>query len=387
MESIWTQIIESTWLDITMARWLLALSALFITVVAQRYIIRIFHDIAQRITARTETQLDNVLLEAAERPAGMLIFVIGLLVSVHLLNLPTETFPIIELINDGCRIFSIVIGVWFLWRLLEGLAVYFSECAKETESTLDDQLVPFIAKTLKIFLVLTAVLVVAQNMGYSISGLIASLGIGGIAVAMAAKDSISNIFGSVMILVDRPFMVGDWIKTSEFEGVVEEVGFRSTRIRTFSRTLVNVPNSTLANMVIDNIDGRSERRIKMRIGLTYETTPAQMRAVITGIEQILNKHKGVDQSYKLVKFDTFEDSALSIFLYCFSSSKVWEEYLQVRQEINLQIMELLESMQLDFAFPTRTLHIDPNHIDPDHLKQCNNEQNTTEANLSCQNLS
>ncbi|MDQ6970084.1 MAG: mechanosensitive ion channel family protein [Mariprofundus sp.] len=358
MESIWTQIIESTWLDITVARWMLALLALFITVVAQRYIVRIFHNIAQKITSRTETELDNVLLEAAERPAGMLIFVIGLLISVHLLNLPTETFPIIALIDDGCRIVSIVIGVWFLWRLLEGLAVYFTARAKQTESSLDDQLVPFIAKTLKIFLVLTAVLVVAQNMGYSVSGLIASLGIGGIAVAMAAKDTIANIFGSVMILVDRPFMVGDWIKTSQFEGVVEQVGFRSTRIRTFARTLINVPNSTLANMVIDNIDQRSERRIKMRIGLTYSTSSEQMQHAITGIEAILCAHPGVDQSYKLVKFDEFEDSSLSIFLYYFSSSKVWEEYLQVRQEVNLQIMQLLEGMGLEFAFPTRTLHIE-----------------------------
>ncbi|MBL4775924.1 MAG: mechanosensitive ion channel family protein [Mariprofundus sp.] len=358
MENFWTQLIESTWLDITLARWLIAIGALFITVIAQRYIVRIFHNIAQKITSRTETQLDNVLFEAAERPGSMLIFIIGTMASVHLLNPPIASFPIIELIDGAGRIASIVIGVWFLWRLLEGLSVYFTERAKETDSSLDDQLVPFIAKTLKIFLILTAVLVVAQNMGYSVSGLIASLGIGGIAIAMASKDTIANIFGSVMILVDRPFVVGDWIKTSEFEGVVEQVGFRSTRIRTFARTLVNVPNSTLANMVIDNIDGRSERRIKMRIGLTYATSPAKMTAAITGIENILTHHAGVDQSYKLVKFDEFEDSSLSIFLYYFSASKIWEEYLQVRQEVNLEIMQLLESLELDFAFPTRTLHIE-----------------------------
>jgi len=194
-------------------------------------------------------------------------------------------------------------------------------------------------------------------MGYSISGLLASLGIGGIAIAMAAKDTIANVFGSIMILVDRPFAIGDWVKTSEFEGVVEEIGFRSTKIRTFERTLVNVPNSALANMVIDNIDARNERRIKMRIGLTYDTTPAQMEAAIAGIEAILRDHPGVDQSYKLVKFDEFADSSLSIFLYYFSASKVWAEYLQVRQEINLQIMQLLESLDLEFAFPTQTVHL------------------------------
>ncbi len=362
MEPLWTNLtetawFETSWLDITVAHWLLAILALFVTVVAQRYIVRIFHNIAQKITSRTETQLDNVLLEAAERPGSMLIFVIGLLISVHLLNPPTDSFPIIALVDHAGRIISIVIGVWFLWRLIQGLSVYFTARARETDSSLDDQLVPFIAKTLKIFLVLTAVLVVAQNMGYSISGLIASLGIGGIAIAMAAKDTIANIFGSIMILVDRPFRVGDWIKTSEFEGVVEEVGFRSTRIRTFAKTLVNVPNSSLANMVIDNIDARNVRRIKMRIGLTYDTSSAQMAAAITGIESILLNHPGVDQNYKLVKFDEFADSSLSIFLYYFSASKVWDEYLQVRQEVNMEIMKLLENMELEFAFPSQTVYL------------------------------
>jgi len=358
MQQMWTQLTGTTLLDITLAHWLMALVALFTTVVAQRYIVRVFHAIAKKITARTDTRLDDLLLEAAERPAGMLIFVVGVVISVHLLNPPAAIFPLMHLADSASRIMTIVIGVWFLWRLTEGLSAYFSARAKQTDSTLDDQLVPFVAKTLKVFLIITAVLVVAQNMGYSVSGLIASLGIGGIAVAMAAKDTISNIFGSIMILVDRPFVVGDWIKTSEFEGVVEQVGFRSTHIRTFERTLVNVPNSTLANMVIDNIDGRCERRINMRIGLTYATTPTQMQTVLTRIEQLLCDHPGVDQSYKLVKFDAFEDSALSIFIYYFSSSKVWEDYLQLRQEINLQIMELLEELGLEFAFPTRTLHIE-----------------------------
>ncbi|MDQ6974500.1 MAG: mechanosensitive ion channel family protein, partial [Mariprofundaceae bacterium] len=222
--------------------------------------------------------------------------------------------------------------------------------------SLDDQLVPFISKTLKLFLVVTGILVVAQNMGYSISGLIASLGIGGIAVAMAAKDTISNIFGSIMILVDRPFKIGDWVKTSAFEGVVEEIGFRSTRIRTFGKTLVNVPNSQLANMVIENMDARSKRRIKMRIGITYDASPEQVQQAVSAIEKILREHRGVDQSYFLVKFDTFEDSSLSIFLYYFSQSTVWEEYLQVRQEVNIQIMQAIEQLGLEFAFPSMSLY-------------------------------
>ncbi len=353
----WHQLIAAEFLGIPIARWLLAVITLFATVVAQRFVLTGFHTLAQRIAARTETMLDNVMLEAAEKPAGLLVFVLGLMATVHVLQPPLASFPLIPLADKAGKILSIVIGAWFLWRLIDGLAAYFSSRAAQTDSAIDDQLVPFVAKTLKLFLALTAVLVVAQNLGYSISGLIASLGIGGIAVAMAAKDTIANVFGSIMILIDRPFTVGDWIKTGEFEGVVEEIGFRSTRIRTFEKTLVNVPNSILANMIVDNIAARPKRRVKMRIGLTYDATPEQIQQAIEGIEAILREHIGVDQEFSLVKFDEFEDSSLSIFLYYFTKTTHWAEYLQVRQEVNMQIMALLERLGLEFAFPTRTVHL------------------------------
>jgi len=356
---IWTDLQNWLLLDIPASRWVAALLVLFVTIVGRQWLLWLFERLTRGIAERTSTNLDNVLLEAAEKPAGWLPYTIGVLATVHVLNPPEAVFPLVSLLDTLGRILSLAIGTWFLWRMIDGLSAYFSEKAAKTDSSLDDQLVPFITKTLKIFIVITAVLVIAQNMGYSISGLVASLGIGGIAVAMAARDTIANVFGSVMILVDRPFMIGDWIKAGEFEGVVEEIGFRSTRIRTFEHTLVNVPNSLLANMVVDNIDARSKRRIKMRIGLTYSTTPEQMQQAIEGIEAILVNHPGVDQHFKLVKFDEFADSSLSIFLYYFSASKDWSDYLQVRQEVNMQIMQLLESMQLDFAFPSRSIYMHP----------------------------
>jgi len=356
---IWTDLQNWLLLDIPATRWIVALLVLFITIVGRQWLLWLFEHLTRTIAKRSATQLDHVLIQAAEKPAGWLLYIIGVLATVHVLNPPEAVFPLVSLLDTIGRILSLAIGTWFLWRMIDGLSVYFSAKAAKTESALDDQLVPFITKTLKIFIVITAVLVIAQNMGYSISGLIASLGIGGIAVAMAARDTIANVFGSVMILIDRPFTIGDWIKAGDCEGVVEEIGFRSTRIRTFEQTLVNVPNSLLANMIIDNIDARSKRRIMMRIGLTYSTTTEQMQQAIEGIEAILVAHPGVDQQFKLVKFDEFADSSLSIFLYYFSASKNWSDYLQVRQEVNMQIMQLLESLQLDFAFPSRSIYMHP----------------------------
>ena len=361
----WLHLQQWMILTIPASRWLIAALTLFITVIAQRYLIRIFHRITHNLTARTATPLDDLLIDAAEKPANWLILILGIMASIRVLNPPADVFPMMHGLNSIARLATILIAAWFIWRLLDGFSAYFRDRAKESAMPQDHQLFPFLSKTLKIFLVLTSILVLAQNMGYSISGLVASLGIGGIAVAMAAKDTIANIFGSIMILLDRPFTLGQWIKTSEFEGVVEEIGFRSTRIRTFAKTLVNVPNSQLANMVIDNIDARHVRRIKMRIGITYETTPQQMRQAIQAIELILKEHPGVDQSYSLVKFDEFESSSLSIFLYYFSQSKVWEEYLQVRQEVNLQIMDALADLGLAFAFPSLTLYPAPEQISPE----------------------
>jgi MscS family membrane protein len=358
MQETWTTIQGWSFLGIPLMRWLLSLLVLFAAIAAQKIILKTFHVLTQKLADRTATELDNLLLEAAEKPASWLILVLGIIASVHILNPPIETFPMIEFADQAGRIISIIVGAWFLWRLTDGLAAYFRARAARTETSLDDQLVPFVSKTLKIFIVITGVLVVAQNLGYSITGLIASLGIGGIAIAMAARDTIANVFGSIMILIDRPFTIGDWIRTSEFEGVVEEIGFRSTRIRTFAKTLVNVPNSSLANMVIDNIHAMPKRRVKMRIGVTYSTTPAQVQAAIRGIEKILRDHPGVDQDFSLVKFDEFEDSSLSIFLYYFSKSTKWADYLQVRQEVNLAIMELLGRLDIEFAFPTRTVYLE-----------------------------
>lgn len=357
MESILNTLQHWSFLGIPVSRWSLALLCLFIVVVLQRYLTHALHTWVRHLASQTRTQLDDILLTAAEKPASWLILILGILMTMHVLQPPMPFLPILALADKIGRLAAIVTSIWFIWRMVDGLGVYFEAKAKLTDSPLDDQLIPFVRKTLKIFLAMTGILVIAQNMGYSISGLLASLGIGGIAVAMAAKDTVANVFGSIMILLDRPFTVGDWIKTKEFEGVVEDVGFRSTRIRTFAKTLVNVPNSLMANMVIDNIDARSKRRIKMRIGITYDASPEDMQAAIEGIERLLRDHSGVDQEYALVKFDEFEDSSLSIFLYYFSASPVWEEYLQVRQEINMQIMHLLQDLGLDFAFPTQSIQL------------------------------
>ena len=183
------------------------------------------------------------------------------------------------------------------------------------------------------------------------------LGIGGLAFALAAKDTVANVFGSITILVDRPFRVGDWITTDGADGVVEEIGLRSTRIRTFAKTVVSLPNQGLANATVENHSLMPKRRVKMTVGVTYSSSAAQMQTLVARIEALLRARDDVHQEFLLVKFTDFGASSLDVLIYYFTATTDWAAHLQARQEINLAVMGIVEEMGLSIAFPTRTVHL------------------------------
>jgi MscS family membrane protein len=175
---------------------------------------------------------------------------------------------------------------------------------------------------------------------------------------MGSQDSVANLVGTLNILTDRPYKVGDWITVGgTIDGDVEEIGFRSTKIRMFDKTLMSVPNGKLAGETIKNWSRMPKRRIKMTLGLSYDTSASQMREALKDIEKILEEDEGVDQEYKLVQFTDYGASSLDVFLYYFSKSTVWKEYLDTRERVNLKIMDKVEELGLEFAFPTQTLHL------------------------------
>jgi MscS family membrane protein len=241
--------------------------------------------------------------------------------------------------------------------MADALAVLLAELSSKTESKLDDQIVPLVRKAVKTFLAVLGFILIAQNLGYSVSGLLAGLGIGGLALAMAAKDTLANLFGSLMILVDRPFHVGDWITFNGGDGVVEEIGLRSTRVRTFAKTVVSIPNAALANATVENHSLMPKRRIKFTLGVTYDATVAQVESLVANIEAYLHGNPDIDQEFMLVKFTEFNTSSLDLFVYCFTVTTDWTKHLAVRQEVNLKIMHMVEEMGMEIAFPTQTVHL------------------------------
>ncbi len=350
-------ILQETFLGISLNRFAGAFLVLIAALIMKKVFAHLFVKVIFPLATRTKSRYDDLFLQSIRKPAELLLVIIGLFVALQILQLPTEPADLRRGaygLLKGLVTFDIA---WTLFNLVSLLEAFLSGWVSKTESTLDDHLLPFIRKSVRAFIVFLAVIMTIQNLGYSISGLLASLGIGGLAVALAAKDTLSNIFGSIMIILDRPFHIGDWIKAGDMEGTIEEIGFRSTKIRTFAKTLITVPNNIIANLSVDNISRMPKRRIKMTVGVTYETSPERMRLAVEGIRKLLREHPAIDQDFFLVNFTEFSASSLDILVYCFTRTTVWGEYLDARQDVCLQIMDLLEAHGMEIAFPSHSIYL------------------------------
>jgi MscS family membrane protein len=356
METI-EQIFSGTFLGIGLGRYAIACGILILALILKKVLAHVFTHVIFPLAEKTDSRYDDLLLQGLKKPAELLIVIGGLFVALQVLQLPAEPVDVRRFAYALLKILVTFDVAWFAFNMVSLLEAYLGQWVSRTESTLDDHLLPFVRKSLRVFIIFLAALMAIQNLGYSISGLLASLGIGGLAVALAAKDTLANVFGSLMIIVDRPFHIGDWVKAGDIEGVVEEVGFRSTKIRTFAKTLISVPNSTLTNMAIDNFSRMPKRRIKLTVGVTYETTPEKMREAVAGIRNMLTEHPAIDQEFFLVNFTDFGASSLDIMVYCFTRTTVWGEYLEAREDVCLKIMDILERLELEFAFPSRSIYL------------------------------
>ncbi len=231
---------------------------LLATFVVRRYLIKRTLAVLQSAAEKTRTGWDEEFIESIKPPLLLGVVVIGVWLAILVLPLPTAPFDFHDLVYRGGKMAALAIVTWLVIRVISSTEKFLREKAADPEHWLDTSLVPLIVLSLKTLVWITLFVVLAQNLGYSVSGLIASLGIGGVAVALAAKDTLANFFASVMVMIDKPFRIGDWIRSPNFEGVVEEIGFRSTKIRTFGKTVQVVPNDQIANMIVENMDRRKD---------------------------------------------------------------------------------------------------------------------------------
>lgn len=300
-------------------------------------------------------KLANEVVVPVAKPISFLIIFPLLIIFVPVLQLPIGMGRYVTLALKAIwPIFAIV----FFYRLVDVISLYLTKMAERTESTLDDQLVPLVRKVLKTFVVVVGGLFILDNLEFDITGLIAGISIGGLAFALAAQDTIKNFFGSLMIFVDRPFQVGDWITSGDVDGTVEEVGFRSTRIRTFRNSVMYIPNGVITNQMIDNHGLRVYRRFMTTIALTYDTPPHLIDVFVDGLKEVVKEHPKTRKDYYEIHFNNMGASSLDVLFYIFFEVPSWTEELQSRHEILLEIVKLAEKLGVNFAFPTQTLHVE-----------------------------
>lgn len=309
---------------------------------------------AERLGSQAVTHIVDVFAGP-----GSLLVISGLLGLVYpQLQLSPAGNHITAEVVRGLVLVAVVLSAY---RLGDVVADQMSIRAESTESKLDDQLVPLVRRALKIVVVVAGILILLQNFDVNVGSLVAGLGIGGVAVALAAKDTIANFFGSLMIFIDRPFQIGDWVRVGDTEGIVEEVGFRSTRVRTFYNSLVTVPNARFTEASIDNMGLRQYRRYSTTLTLTYDTTPEQMEAFVEGIRAIVVANPTTRKDYYEIHFAGFGAHSLDVMVYIFFEVGSWTEELEQRHNVLMEILRLAAELGVQFAFPTQTLHVQALH--------------------------
>ena len=315
----------------------------------------ILRRLAAVLVIRTPPHWDEKLVARTVRPVGFLVMMIVLMLLYADLQLPVRVNSVVSLVLELMIAGSLI---WFSFNAVDVLCDYLRGLTARTDTKLDDQLVPLLRKTLKVFAFIIGVIAVVQNYGYSVTSLLAGLGIGGLAVALAAQDTLANFFGSITIFADKPFQTGDWIVTDGVEGTVEEVGFRSTRVRTFYNSVITVPNSKIAASGVDNMGLRRYRRIKQVLGVTYSTTSEQIEAFVEGIRAIIVANRYMKKDFYEIHFNGFGDFSLNILVYCFLDVSNWSEELREKHNFFLEVLRLAEELGVEFAFPTQTVHVD-----------------------------
>jgi MscS family membrane protein len=261
------------------------------------------------------------------------------------------------LISKGFSLIFVYSIFWILLKMIDFVGLILLKKAELTENKMDDQLIPFIIEIGKIFVYIFGIFIIMGSVfNINITALATGLGIGGLALAMASKESLENLLGSFTIFFDRPFTVGDVVIVGSVTGTVEKVGFRSTRIRTFDKSLVTVPNKKMIDAELDNLGLRSVRRVKFNVGLTYETSSNQIKAIVTDIQEMINLHKKTNQEGR-VRFQEFGSSSLDIMVMYFVDSPRWEDLIDVKEDVNYRIMEIVKKHKSDFAFPSTTVYL------------------------------
>jgi MscS family membrane protein len=332
-------------------RWIACLVIIGLGIVLRRAVTAILYRAVRRLAGRARTGIDDEVFGAVRRPVAALLMLLAVFTALAVLNLPPGAE---RLVTYGTRVAFTGMLLWAI--LCAGIALldHFEDVARQRGLGIAT-LMPLVRKTLGVVFSILGFLIIAESLGADVKTFLAGLGIGGLALALAAQDTIANMFGSFVVVVDRPFLVGDTVRIAGNEGTVEDIGLRSTRLRTAERTLIVIPNKVVASEAITNLSRIPQRRVSQTVRLAYRTEPGKMEAVLGDLREVLRSDPDVQPGSSAVNFSEFGDSSLDIQLAYFTASPDGQKCLDVRERINLKIMRAVEARGLALALPTRAV--------------------------------
>lgn len=355
----WIQKFAPNWiqgqtLGLSHLQWLVLLGTLLTMILLHR-LLPLLVILAARVPSKLGKGVVTRVMESVAKPLGWVTSGAILYLSLTFAQVRGGWFTIGAVFAQVFVSYGVILAGY---RLVDVLLMLARRSLAHSGRSLDEDVIPLIETSLRVMVIIIGVLVALQNLGVNVVSVIAGLGIGGLAIALAAQDTVANLFGSAMIFLDRPFAVGDWVNSEGHEGTVEAIGFRSTRIRTFYDSQVSIPNSVIANAKIDNMGRRTFRRSYSVLGVTYDTPPEKLEAFMQGIENIILANEFTRKDKVHVAFSGYGDFSLQIMVYFFLRVGSWADELVERQNVFLEILRLAHELGVQFAFPTQTLHVD-----------------------------
>lgn len=349
MNQLIDQVMASTW-----AFEVFVIVTLTLTLrLALRYLMRHL----KRLADRSRNAWDDALVEASRLPLGWLILGVGILFALDL-ALAASQSDLAGYVNPARQLWIVVMLGWFAVRLIRLMETHYIERISDQAET-EITTAHAVAKLLRASAVITTAIIAMQTLGFSVTSILAFGGVGGIVVGFAARDLLANFFGAAVVFFDRPFSVGDWIRSpdSEIEGTVEEIGWRVTRVRTFDKRPLYVPNSKFTSITIENPSRMTNRRIFETIGVRYDDIPA-IEGILEDVREMLHSHPDIDTGRILmVNLNHFGESSVDFFVYTFTKTTRWAEFHRVKEDVLLKIARIVEGRGGEIAFPTRTLHL------------------------------
>jgi MscS family membrane protein len=346
------ELLSRTYLANTLTQWLIAAAIITGAILLARTAYWVFGRIVKRAVARTGSRFATLLVDLGEEPLVYFVTIIGIRVAYE--SLTTTPGADAFAAKVFFILFTIAVG-WFLTRLSDALfRDYLKPLVAATETDLDDQLLPIARKAVKITIWVLAAIIALSNAGYDVAAIIAGLGLGGLAFALAAQDTVANLFGGFTVLTDAPFKMGERVQVAGLDGTIEEIGLRSTRLTTLEGRTVTVPNSTFTKNAITNVTSEPSRKVVLNLGLTYDTAPGRVQRAMALLEEIVAARDDLEDKVT-IGFNAFGDSALNVlFIYYI---KRGADIVGAQTAVNLAILERFNAEGLEFAFPTQTVHL------------------------------